>query len=185
MLHPRTLLRLFLVAAGLLCLPACSHYRLGTGSEAKFRTLYVEPVTNRTLLPQSRALVSTQLREALLRDGRVSLVNSAAEADAILTVAISEYRRDVRAAREDDTGLARKFDLTLVATCTLRARGGQAFFEHRVISAQRGAFTDSGQISAQRGAFTDSSQLQSEYQALPLLAEALAAKITHAALDVW
>jgi hypothetical protein len=37
----------------------------------------------------------------------------------------------------------------------------------------------------QREAFTDSGQLQSEYQTLPLLAESLAAKVTHAALDVW
>lgn len=160
-------------AALLLFVAGCAHYQLGTGQGPGFRTLYVEPVANRTLVPQARALLTTQLREAFLRDGRVTLVNSAAEADATLAITLSEYRRDVRAVREDDTGLARKFDLTLAATCVLRDnRGGKNIFENRVISAQREAFTDSG-------------QLQAEYQTLPLLADALAAKVAHAALDVW
>ena len=55
----------------------------------------MEPVENKTLLPQARALVSTQLREAFARDARVMLVNSPAEADATLAVTITSYRRDV------------------------------------------------------------------------------------------
>ena len=113
------LLAAVLLLAGL-CLAGCSHYQLGTGAEPKFRTLYIEPVANKTMLPQSRALLSTQLREAFVRDARVALVNSSAEAQATLTVTITEYRREVRAVRQDDTGLARKFDLTLTASCTLR-----------------------------------------------------------------
>jgi len=36
-----------------------------------------------------------------------------------------------------------------------------------------------------REAFTDGGQLQSEYQALPLIAEALAQRVALAALDTW
>jgi hypothetical protein len=153
----------------------CSHYQLGTGSAGKlaFHTLYVAPVENRTLLPEARAVVSTQLREAFARDGRVALVSSPEAADATLTVVITNYHRDTAAARADDTGLARKFNLTLETTCMLRDnRGLKNYFENRAVSVQREAFTDSG-------------QLQSEYQALPLLAESLAGKITHTVLDVW
>ena len=154
---------------------SCAHYQLGTGSAGKlaFHTLYVAPVENKTSLPQARELVSTQLREAFARDARVTLVNSPEAADAPLTVVLNEYRRDVAAAREDDTGLARKFNLTLGAVCTLRDnRAAKPLFENRPVSVQREAFTDSGQV-------------QSEYQTLPLLADALADKVTHAALDVW
>lgn len=154
-------------------LAACGHYQLGSGSSVGFRTLYVAPVENKTLLPQARALLSTQLRETLLRDGRVTLVDSPASAEATLQVLISDYHREIAAVREDDTGLARKFNLVLVATCTLRDnRAGRNIFEARPVNATREAFTDGG-------------QLQSEYQALPLLAETLSARITHAALDVW
>jgi hypothetical protein len=86
---------------------------------------------------------------------------------------LNEYRRDIAAVREDDTGLARKFNVTLGALCTLRDnRNGKLIFENRPVNAVREVFTDSG-------------QLQSEYQTLPLLAEALALRVAHAALDVW
>lgn len=162
-----------LLAISLVCvLAGCSHYRLGTDTAIAFRTIYVEPVANKSSLPQAREIVSTQVREAFLRDGRVALANSASEAEATLSVTIVDFRRDVAAVRENDTGLARKFDLTVEVDCTLKKRDGTVLFDRRRIVARREAFTDSG-------------QLQSEYQTLPLLAEVLAGKITHAALDVW
>lgn len=155
-----------------LFLSSCANYQLGTGSNPGFRTLYVEPVANKTLLPQSQPLLSSHLRETFARDGRVTLAASAA-ADATLTVVINDYRREVAAVREDDTGLARKFNVILAASCTLRDnRTGKLLFQNRPVTATREIFTDSG-------------QLQAEYQILPLLAEALSAKIAHAALDVW
>ena len=164
-------LLLFVLCIGV----GCSYYQLGTGTSGKltFRTLYLEPVENKTLLPQARALVSTQLREAFARDARITLVNSSEAADATLAVTITAYRRDVLTVREGDTGLARKFNVTLATIATLRdRRGHKILFENRPIEVQREVFTDSG-------------QLQSEYQTLPLLAESLASKVTHAALDVW
>ncbi len=166
-------LRLLSVIGCLLVTAGCSHYQLGTGSTPSFRTLHVEAVTNKTLLPQAQAIVSTRVRESFVRDGRVALANSATGADATLSIALNDYHREIAAVREGDTGLARKFNTTLGAVCTLRDnRSGKVIFENRPISAVREVFTDSG-------------QLQSEYQTLPLLAEALATKVVHAALDVW
>jgi hypothetical protein len=154
-------------------LSACSHYQLGTGATPAFQTLYVAPVQNQTVLPQSQALLSTQLRESFARDGRVRLVNTAESADATLNVVISEYHREVAASRVDDTGLARKFNVTLGLLCTLNdRRTGKPIFERRPIRAVREVFTDSG-------------QLQAEYQTLPLLAEAVASRVVHTTLDVW
>ena len=166
--------RCFLLLLSCLLLgTGCSNYRLGTGGTPGFRSLFVEPVANKTLLPQSQAIVSTRIRESFARDGRVQIAGSAGAAEATLVVVINEYRRDIAAVRPGDTGLARKFNVTLGATCTLRDnRSGKAIFENRPINAMREVFTDSG-------------QLQSEYQTLPLLADALAAKIVHTALDVW
>ena len=163
----------FLVALCLLLGAGCANYQLGTGSPPAFRSLYVEPVVNKTLVPQSQPLLSTRLRESFARDARVQLANSSAGSDATLLVVISDYRRDIAAVREGDTGLARKFNVTLGATCTLRDnRTGRAIFENRPVTAVREVFTDSG-------------QLQAEYQSLSLLAEALAARVVHTALDVW
>ena len=162
-----SLVTLFVLCTG------CSHYQLGTGAKLAFHTFYVEPVANKTMLPQAREIVSTQLRETFARDGRVALVNSPEAADATLRVVLTDYHREQASAREGDTGLARKFNLTLGATCTLRDnRAAKNLFENRPVAAQRESFTDSG-------------QQQSEYQTLPLLAESLADKVAHAVLDVW
>lgn len=165
-LAPLALLLLLLAAS-------CANYQLGTGAEPGFATLYIEPVENRTLLPQARAILSTQIREAFERDGRVAIVNSPEAADATLHVVIHDYHREVASVRETDTRLARKFTLTLATSCTLRdRRSGEALFTDRIIRTQRDALVDGG-------------QLQSEYQTVPLLAESLAKKVAHAVLDVW
>src|SRR4051812_26905059 len=80
----------------------CSHYQLGTDAKLAFTTLYIEPIANKTLLPQAQALMSTQLRERFARDGRVTLVNSPQGADATLTVSINDYHRNPATVREDD-----------------------------------------------------------------------------------
>ena len=154
-------------------LTGCTSYQLGTGSTAKFTTLFIAPITSEALIPQAQALVTTQLREAFIHDGRVQLVNSAESADAVLTVTLAGYNRAVAVSRPDDTGLARRFDVTLTAKATLTDnRTKQAYFTSRLLEAKRGVFTDSGLVP-------------SEYQALPLLAELLAGEAVHAVLDTW
>jgi hypothetical protein len=168
------------VPAAFLCLLSsvvlfggCAGYQLGTGSQQKFSTLFIAPVTTEALIPQARELVTTQLRESFIRDGRIRLVNSAAEAEAVLQVSLSGYDRTVAVSRQDDTGLARRFDVALRAHATLtNERTKEAFFVRRPVTAKRGVFTDSGLVP-------------SEYQALPLLAEQLASEVTHAVLDTW
>lgn len=160
-------------AALALGLASCANYHLGTGSETRYATLHVAIVKSDVLLPQAVALVTTQVREAFLKDGRVRLVDSAADADAVLTLTLEDYHREETVARADDTGLARRFDLVLQARAALvDQRSKQVVFANRPLKVTRGAFTDSGQI-------------QSEYQTLPLLAEQLAERALHAVLDSW
>jgi hypothetical protein len=170
-----------LAALAVLC-AGCSHYQLGTEGRLAFATLYVEPVENRSHLPQAQAIVGEQIRDALEKDGRVTLVNSPQEADATLKVVLTDYKRQVAAVREQDTGLAGKLALTLGATCTLtNNRSGRPYFSGRSVDAERGAFTDSGQP----GSSLVGDQLQSEYNTLPFLAQRLADNVAHAVLDVW
>ena len=172
----RTFLPRFRTVAMLGCaglLAACSHYQLGTGTKPRFSTLFIAPVASSTVIPQAQALVTTQLREAFNRDGRVTLVDSPEAADAVLKVTLSGYDRTVAVARTEDTGLARRFDLALQAKATLTdKRTNQTWFAQRPLVAKRGVFTDSGLVPA-------------EYQTLPLLAEQLAREAVHAVLDTW
>ncbi len=167
-------------AAWLLALTACSHYRLGTGSEPLFRRLYVAPVENSAALPQTTALYTQQVREAFLRDGRLTLVNRPEDADVILSLDLGSYRRVTTSALPADTGLARKFDLELEARATLKATAeDKVYFADRPLAVTRQIFTTPSPTS------TVSEQQQAEYTVQPLLAQALAERAVHAVLDTW
>lgn len=162
-----------LAVALCLGLTGCSHYQLGTGTAPRFATLHVAVVANEATVPQAVALVTTQVREAFIKDGRVRLVDSPASADAVLTLTLTDYRREVTVVRPDDTALARRYDVILDARATLTdRRTSVALFTDRPLAVKRGVFTDSGQP-------------QAEYQNLPPLAESLAASALHAVLDTW
>ncbi|HXQ81439.1 MAG TPA: LptE family protein [Opitutaceae bacterium] len=173
-----------LLLASALLAQGCANYRMGSGADPSFATLYIEPAKNKTMLAQSQALMSTLIREAFMRDGRVTVVDNSGEADATLEVTLVNYRRDNAANREDDVGLARKFTLHLTASCRLRDnRTGRMLFDGRIIEVQSEAFTDNGLGAVPFGVSND--QLQSEYNTLPFLASSLSDKLTHAVLDVW
>lgn len=170
---PSSGFRLLIAALAILGLAGCAGYQLGTGSVPKFATLFVAPVKTEALVPQARAELTTHVREAFIRDGRVRLVNSPAEADAVLEIVVAGYHRDVAVTRPDDTGLARRFDITLQARASLlNNRGPQPWFTDRVLEARRGAMTDDGLVPA-------------ETQLLPILGETLASEAVHAVLDTW
>ena len=163
-----------LLAGGLALLGAgCTNYRLGTGAEPAFASVYIPPVSNPATVPQAVALVTREVRLAFLRDGRVRLADSAADADAILEITLQGYERATTAVQAQDTALARKFDVTLTALCTLRRTdSGEVVFADRPVESTRQVFTDEGQLPA-------------EYQTLPNTAQLLADRVVHAVLDVW
>ncbi|AOS45407.1 hypothetical protein Verru16b_02488 [Lacunisphaera limnophila] len=151
----------------------CAGYQLGTGTAPKFTTLFVAPVTSEALVPQARVELTTRLREAFLRDGRVQLAASAESADAVLQVTIARYGRTLAVSQPTDTGLARRFDLNLQARASLLKRGSEEpYFADRVLEATRGVFTDDGLVPA-------------ESQIIPVLADSLANEAVHAVLDTW
>ena len=161
----------------------CSHYELGTEGRLAFQLPVCEGGFHQGLwCREAQTTVSSHLRDDFEKDGRVTLVNSAEAADATLEVVIVDYHHEIAAVREQDTGLAAKFAVTLSANCTLwDNRSGRPFFENRLIKAQRAVFTDSGDPSSS----LVGDQLQSEYNTMPLLAETLANNVVHTVLDVW
>ena len=176
----RSLFVAFTIVFASCFLASCAHYQLGTQGQLAFTRLYVAPVKNDAALPQATAIFSAQLREAFLRDSRIVLVNSPEDADATLTVSLARLDRRVATVRPDDTGLARKFELTLNALCTLRDnRSGAALFEARPVEAMRQVFTTPTPNTR------ESDQLQAEYNLMPHLAKSLADRVAHAVLDVW
>ncbi len=167
----------------LVCVTGCAHYQWGTApARLRFATLYVEPVRNRTLQPQLVAPLSMIVREAFLRDGRVRLVDSPEAADVTLAVVLIDYHREVAAVREQDTGLASKFRISVTTLCTLTdTRTQRPYFSDRPITVRRDVFTDNGNPHSS----LVGDQLQAEYNLVPILGANLGRQLTHAVLDVW
>ncbi len=174
-----------LLALLALFVSGCAHYKLGTGGELAFSRLYVAPVENEAVVPQAVALVTREIRRAFLTDGRVQLAASPDDADATLHVNLVNYGRTMTTARPEDTGLARKFDLTLEADLIVRdTRDGSPIVDTRRLSVTRQAFTD-GDGFVVNGQRSPGGQNPAEYQTLPLLAQQLAERVTQAVLDTW
>jgi hypothetical protein len=174
-----------LLAIGLLLGTGCSHYRLGTGADRPYETIFIAPVDTNGLIPQSAAIFTTQLRESFIRDGRLRVMNTPEEADAILTVKLGGLRRDRLTALPGDTGRSRKIGLELKASCTLAAtKGGKAWFTDRPLLVERQIFSEDG-TGPTTATIVPVQQVQAEYQIVPQLAEPLAAQVRSAVLDTW
>jgi hypothetical protein len=170
----------------LLFAAACSHYRLGTGVERDFETLFVPPVETAGELPQASAILTTQIRESFIRDGRIRIVNTPEEADAVLTVKVARYSRRALTGTPGDSGLARSLGITLETTATLSdPAGGKVWFTDRPIRVERQIFTDDGNPPGPPSFLQPVQQTQAEYQLVPQLAEPLAERLVGAVLDTW
>ncbi|MDR2720693.1 MAG: hypothetical protein LBB15_00175, partial [Puniceicoccales bacterium] len=63
-----------IVLCFLLC--GCVCYQFGNESKLPFKTIYVAPVCNDSVVPQMQAVLSTQIRQKLLQCLGVKLVSS-------------------------------------------------------------------------------------------------------------
>jgi hypothetical protein len=184
---PPTALRLLPIAPLLLIavtLGACKSYQLGSPTELPFESIYIRPVSNQSFAPQAQALLSTQVREAFLRDGRVRLVADEADADAVLTIGLTQYNRRAGARQSGDTAVARELVLGLSAQTSLYdTNRGRYHFQGRQVDEQSNAYGDDPYANPalpQTQGF-----LQSEYQAMPRLTRGLAQKIADEVLSPW
>lgn len=159
----------------------CAHYRWGHGATLPFERIYVQPADNASFAPQAQALISTQVREALLRDGRVKLVGSETAADAVLQIQLKDYLRTANARSSTDTEVARNFNLQLVAEIDLYNRHTNRYLiQNRSIYESTQAYTGNPYQDTNMDGYA-----RAEYQAMPRLTRGLARKISDAILSAW
>lgn len=183
---PRFAVPALLAALMLFLGAACSHYRLGTGVEREYQTVFIPPVASSGQVPQATAILTTAIRESFIRDGRIRVVNTADEADVVLSVTVKRFSRRSLTGLPGDSGLARSMGITLDTVATLEAPDGKkTWFADRAVSVERQIFTDDGTAPPAVSALQPVQQTQAEYQLVPQLAEALAERLKGAVLDTW
>jgi len=180
----RSLLLATLSLLAVCIMGGCKAYQLGNPTELPFESIFIKPVANDSFAPQAQALLSAQIREAFIRDGRTKVVTSEEAADAVLLVNLTEYNRSGGARNQNDTAPSTSFNLQLVADVSLfNQNKGDYYFEDRELSERSNAYV--GNPYAEAGAIKEQDFLQSEYQAMPRLTRNLARKIADEVLSPW
>ncbi|CAA6695385.1 MULTISPECIES: LPS assembly lipoprotein LptE [unclassified Lentimonas] len=159
----------------------CANYKLGSAAPIPFKSIYIKPTTNHSFAPQAQPIVSAQIRETFIHDGRIKLVDNEEEADAVLYVDLTEYKRTAGARTSEDTEVASDFDITLISSVSLYSnRTGDFLFQDRTIRAQTNAYIGNpytvGEIISYQ---------ESERQAMTHLAREMARKVTDEVLSPW
>ncbi len=175
-----------LTAAFVLCcaVVGCQSYQLGHAAELPFETIYIEPVRNESFAPQAQALLSSEVREAVIRDGRVRLVADREEADALLLMTLTDYNRRASARRQDDTRRAQSFDLSMQVQLDLYDQiNGDYLFRGRRVEARTQGYVDNPY--AADGAPATQGLIQSEFNAMPRLARDLGRRAADEVLGAW
>ncbi len=162
----------------------CHSYKLGNPVELPFESIYIKPVSNDSFAPQAQALLSTQIRDAFIRDGRTKLVSSREDADAVLLINLTEYNRYAAARQSEDTTAAASFSLLLAAEVSLfNQNKGDYYFLKRIINESSSAYVENPYATPTVTQTQDF--LQMEYQAMPRLTHDLSRRIADEVLSTW
>ena len=162
----------------------CNSYQLGNPAELPFESIYIKPVSNDSFAPQAQALLSTQIRDAFIRDGRTKLVTSREAADAVLLINLTEYNRYPAARQSEDTTTAVSFSLVLAAEVSLfNQNKGDYYFLKRIVNESSSAYADN--LYATPAIAQTQDFLQMEYQAMPRLTHDLSRRIADEVLNTW
>jgi len=154
-----------------IALSGCA-YHLGptNGLKAGEKPIQVQPFSNKTLQPRISDAVTESLRKHLQQDGTFRLATHEGSGDIVVTGVVTEYKRRGMTYQSKDVVTVRDFrvDMTARVTATEKSTG-------KVLLNQN--LTGSTLVRAGDDLNSD------ERQAIPLLAEELAKKITDQLAD--
>ena len=157
------------LAVLLLC--GCAGYRLGptNGMEAGARTIQIQPFANETFEPRLGDALTTALRRSIQNDGTFRLATHG-EPDVIVSGTITRYTRAELSLVPQDVLTVRDFRVVAQAQITAREAGTGRILLDRPVTGSALVRVGSDLASGER-------------QALPLLAQDLAGKVTALLVD--
>lgn len=162
------------VIALLTVLSGCSHYQMGRPGidpNAPRITVWIAPVLMETAVPDVLIPLQRELREQVIRNTAMRLVEATDNADAELHIVVNELSRQSLARRSDDTGLSDVLRMELTATYQLKTSGGLV--------------SRSGVIHAEGPIFRDAGFQESARQRTPAIVKDLADEILQDAFLGW
>lgn len=161
----------------LLALSSCGHYQLGRVRSAPNATqvprVWIAPVVVEEAIADVALPLNRELRENVIRNRALKLVESKGHADVHLRVTLLSRERDSLARRSDDTGLSDVLRLELFAAYEL------------VDSNHPGTMIRHGKVSVEGQVFRDAGFNESARQRIPAMLRDLADDILQEAFLDW
>jgi hypothetical protein len=149
----------------------CAGYQLGPtmGRQAGSLSIRVTPFQNKTLEPRLIDPVTQALRRRLQQDGTYKL-DTASDADVIVTGIILDYTRSAVAFNPNDTLTPQEYQVRITAQITARERASGRVLLDRKVTGRTSLFVGADLTSEER-------------QAIPLAADDLAQNATTLIVD--
>lgn len=115
----RTAARFFLLLPLLALCAGCAGYRVGSMLPGDVKTVFVPAVVNKSSEPLIEVEITQSLIRKIQQDGSLRIATEA-EADAILTVALTGYKLEAVAYRKDVRAAANQYRINLAANFVMR-----------------------------------------------------------------
>jgi hypothetical protein len=150
----------------------CAGYHIGPVTKTSFHSIAVPMFRNETLVPQVEAQISNAVIQRLQQDGSVR-IESRSQADAVLIGTVLRYERMALRSLRTDSGVPREYRITITVHVEARdRRTGETVLKPTDVVGTSDVFIGEDQQSA-------------EYQALPLVADDIAKRVTGLLVESW
>ena len=153
-------------------LAGCAGYRMGPGADPPVKSLFIAPVVNESEAPQAVVPFTLALRQGFIKDGRIEISLTEADADGVLEVVLLDYDRFINSTEAFDTAVGQTFRTILRGKATLRRSNGEIVFQDR-------------RFSVDASVIAGDDLVQAEYQNIPATTRDLADRIRQAVLGNW
>ena len=163
-----------LVQITLACLFAfgCAGYHIGPVTKRNFNSIAVPMFRNTTLRPQLEAQISNAIIQRLQQDGSLR-VETEPRADVVLKGSIVKYYREALRSLRTDTGVPREYEIII----TVRVEATDRRTGETVLR--------STEVEGKSDVFIGEDQQSAEEQALPLIADDIAKRVTGLLVENW
>jgi lipopolysaccharide assembly LptE-like protein len=160
------------ILLGCLFLFGCAGYHIGPVSKRNFSSIAVPMFRNTTLRPQIEAQISNAVIQRLQQDGSLR-VETESRADVVLKGSITKYNREALRSLRSNTGIPREYEITItVRVEATDRRTGETVLKPTLVEGKSDVFIGEDQQSA-------------EEQALPLVADDIAKRVTGLLVENW
>src|SRR5579859_1955445 len=150
----------------------CAGYHIGPVTKRSFNTIAVPMFRNDTLRPQLEAQISNAIIRRLQQDGSLR-IEDASRADAVLIGTIVSFERASLRSLRTDTGVPREYEITITVRVEAKdRRTGEILLKSTEVQGKSDVFIGEDQQSA-------------DEQALPLVADDIAHRVTGLLVESW